>query len=187
MRRIVSVALLVACAHAPASPPPAWPVPDGWRREVIPFPLDFAPTLAHRGFEEIRFAPGFFDPKAGGYWSYVFAWRLDDTAELDAVALGGELAVYFRGLVAAVDTKHRVATPEQISARATPAGGGFALAAHVFDAFGTGAALDLSGTATRRACGSGALWVVVLAPEATAVRAPLDALAAAARCDNVRR
>ena len=53
-------------ADAPATAPkqslPGWEVPAGWRSEVIPFPLDFAPSLTHRGFEEIRFAPGMFDP-----------------------------------------------------------------------------------------------------------------------------
>jgi hypothetical protein len=188
-RLAITIAITIAfaaCAR-PHGPPAPWPVHDGWRREVIPFPLDFAPALAHRGFEELRFAPGFFDPARGGYWSYAFAWRTDDRAELDAATLAGELTAYFRGLVAAVDDKHRVSTPEQIVVHATPTGGGFTLAAHVFDAFGTAAPLDLSGTATRRACGDGALWVFVLAPSASSMRAELDALAAAARCDNVRR
>jgi len=38
-------------------------VPQGWRSEVIRFPLDFAPSLAHRGYEDLRFPPGMFDPK----------------------------------------------------------------------------------------------------------------------------
>ena len=42
-----------------AAPSFTWPVPDGWRSETIPFPLEFAPSIPHRGVEEIRFAPGF--------------------------------------------------------------------------------------------------------------------------------
>src|SRR5689334_4549959 len=60
-----------------------WELPAKWRAEVIPFPLEFAPALAHRGFEELRFPPGFFDPSAGDYWSYTFVWRSEDAAELD--------------------------------------------------------------------------------------------------------
>ncbi len=177
LRTIAALVVAAACAHAPR----AWPVPAGWKHETIAFPLDFAPALAHRGVEELRFAPGFFDPHAGGYWSYAFAWQLDDAAALDADALAGELVAYFRGLVAAVDTKHRVAV-DQIAARATPAPDGFSLAVHTFDAFGDGAPVELVGTASRRACGAGALWVFALAPASTAVRAELDRLVAQARC-----
>jgi hypothetical protein len=27
----------------------SWAVPQGWRTETIPFPLEFAPELKHRG------------------------------------------------------------------------------------------------------------------------------------------
>ncbi len=178
-RALVVIAVL-ACASP--KPPAAWPVPAGWRSEIIPFPLEFAPALAHRGKEEIRFPSGFFDPAAGDDWSYAFVWRLDDPAQLDAAALGAELTAYFRGLVAAVDTEHRIATPELIVARAEGAGPRFQLTAHVFDAFKTAGPVDLVGTAERRACGTGALWVFVLAPRTTTIRARLDALAASAGC-----
>jgi hypothetical protein len=175
LRAALALVAVAACAHAPR----AWPTPAGWKSETIAFPLDFAPALAHRGVEELRFAPGFFDPRAGGYWSYAFAWRLDDTAALDAAALDAELTAYFRGLVAAVNKELAV---DAIAVRVAPAGDVFAIAAHVLDAFGTGAPVDLVGTATRRACGAGALWVFALAPATTTVRAELDDLVARARC-----
>src|SRR5688500_15314459 len=94
--------LIAACgsASAPAQPEPAkplapWATPTGWKAETIPFPLDFAPSLAHRGAEEIRFAPKFFEPGAPGYWSYAFTWRTEDAAALGAEALRGELTAYF--------------------------------------------------------------------------------------------
>jgi len=76
---------------------------DGFRGETIPFPLDFAPGIAHKGVEELRFAPGFFEPAQPGYWSYTFVWRTEDPAAMDAAAVGGELTAYFRGLIEAVD------------------------------------------------------------------------------------
>jgi len=45
-------------------------VPAGWRSEVIPFPLDFAPAIHHGGLEDLRFPPGMFDPRSPDYWSY---------------------------------------------------------------------------------------------------------------------
>ncbi len=167
----------------PAAPLAAWSVPEGWKSETIPFPLDFAPSLAHRGVEELRFAPGFFDPTTPGYWSYAFAWRTEDAAMLDAGAVGSELTAYFRGLIAAVDDKHRITAREEIVAAAQPDGAGrFRLTAHVFDAFKTAAPLDLVGWAERRPCGAGALWIFVLAPEPTTLRTTLDTLARSARC-----
>jgi hypothetical protein len=172
---------------APAPPEQPWPVPAGWRSEVIPFPLDFAPTIAHRGVEDLRFPPGMFDPSSPDYWSYAFTWHTDDAAELDADALGRELTVYFAGLIAAVDGKQRIAAADRdkIAARATAAGAGrFALTAHVYDAFKTAAAVELEGTATRRACSTGALWTFVLAPPASPTRAKLDELAARSSCQR---
>src|SRR5689334_7537815 len=114
--RLLIVCLAIGChASTPATPPsppaakPAseeapppvarhWELGAQWRSEVIPFPLDFAPTVSHRGYEELRFPPGFFDPAATDYWSYAFLWRTEDAANLDAAALGNELTVYFRGL-----------------------------------------------------------------------------------------
>ena len=160
-----------------------WELPAKWRAEVIPFPLDFAPSIAHRGFEELRFPPGFFDPKAGDYWSYAFVWRTDDAANLDAKAVGDELTVYFRGLIAAVDEKRQITARDSIVASAEKGSdGSFALRAHVFDAFKTAQPLDLTGWAERRACGTGALWIFVLAPARTTIRSQLDAIARGARC-----
>ena len=159
-----------------------WTVPAGWKSEVIPFPLEFAPSITHRGVEELRFAPGFFDPDAPGYWSYAFTWRTDDAATLDAAAVGAELTAYFRGLIDAVDDKKRITAPDEIVARAVPDGTKFALTAHVFDAFKTAAPLDLIGWARRDACKTGALWIFVLAPASTGVRDQLETLAQAAVC-----
>jgi hypothetical protein len=130
------VILIAACSSKQPPPAPAapWPVPAGWKSETIPFPLDFAPKLAHKGIEELRFAPGFFDPAAPGYWSYAFVWRTENPADLDAAALGAELTAYFRGLIDAVDAKKEIAERDAVVAKAKPAGNGFALEAHVFDA-----------------------------------------------------
>ena len=178
----------VACAaHSPPREPARWQVPPGFRSEQIPFPLDFAPSLAHRGVEELRFAPGFFDPKAPGYWAYAFAWRLDDSATFDAPTVAAELTTYFRGLVAAVDDQHDVddAARATIAAHAEPgAAPQLALTAHVIDGFKTKQPVELRGTATRHACRTGSVWVFVLAPDASAARAQLDQLATLAACDQ---
>ncbi|MGE0869570.1 MAG: hypothetical protein AB7P03_13475 [Kofleriaceae bacterium] len=179
-------------ATAPVEPAPSttaptptepWPVRDGWRSETIPFPLEFAPTLAHRGVEELRFGPGFFDPAAPGYFSYAFVWRTDDPAQLDAAALGGELTAYFRGLIDAVDQNKRITARDEIVATAQPIGpDSFAIDATIYDAFKTGERLQLTGTAVRRACGTGALWIFELSPPTSGLRQELKAVVEEAAC-----
>ena len=196
MRSSLSVPLIIAsglaCGSSTPSPAPeptakptqSWSVPAGFRSETIPFPLEFAPGLAHKGAEELRFAPGFFDPAAPGYWSYAFVWRTEDPAALDAAAVGAELTAYFRGLIEVVDEAKQIANKDAIVARATPDGGRMTVTAHVFDVFKTKLPLDLVGWAERRACGTGALWRFVLAPAGSPLRPTLDALAAEAVCDQ---
>jgi len=179
----------VACGSKPApAPAPAplakWRVPAEWKEEVIPFPLDFAPTLTHQGVEELRFAPGFFKPGTPGYWSYAFTWRTTDASQLDAAALAGELTAYFQGLIMAVDeAKKQVTGKDAIIATASAVGRDrFTLAAHVFDAFGDGRSVDLVGFARRQSCEGGALWVFVLAPARSPLKPELDKLAGEAVC-----
>jgi hypothetical protein len=180
--------LLAACGsgaaplQAPVPPPATWPTPAGWKRETIPFPLEFAPLVLHRGVEELRFAPGMFEPGTPGYWSYTFVWRTEDPAAMDATALASELTGYFRGLIAAVDQDNRITARDEIVVKVTGAGPRLALTAHVFDAFKTAQPVDLVGWAQRTACGEGALWVFVIAPEHSGVRGQLDTLAASAAC-----
>jgi len=70
----------------------------GWRSERIPFPLDFAPSLPYTGFEELRFAPGMFDPKSDTYFTYVFFWWIAGDVAPTRERLEKELVVYFKGL-----------------------------------------------------------------------------------------
>src|SRR5579862_5939722 len=126
--RAAAVSLLCACGHAaPATPPLAnhgaaaaepkgWPVPDGWRSESFTFPIDFAPSIPHRGHEDLRFPPGFLDAKSPEFFSYVFVWWLDDDRPIDSGTLSSDLDDYFDGLASAVDKEthklpaHRGAT-----------------------------------------------------------------------------
>ena len=99
-----------------------WPLPAGWRKETIPFPLGFAPALKYRGVEELRFMPGIFDPKAPDFWSYSFAWWLEGSPAPDTKSLQADLTRYFAGLCQAVGgTKFRF-DPQRFSAtlRAVP-------------------------------------------------------------------
>jgi hypothetical protein len=168
--------------YDPPRPQTPWDVPPGWKHELIPFPLDFAPSLQHAGVEELRFAPGFFDPTAPGYWSYAFVWRLEGYPPFDAAHVADELTTYFRGLVAAVDEKNEIADRESIVVHAVPERRHLALTAHVIDPFKTKKPVDLVGTAKQIACPKGAVWIFAFAPAGSPLRKDVDALAATATC-----
>jgi RNA polymerase subunit RPABC4/transcription elongation factor Spt4 len=173
-------AVATGSATAPIVPAGAWPIPDGWRAETLPFPLSFAPSIAHKGVEELRFGPGMFDPAAARYWSYAFAWRLDDAAQVAPAQLADELTAYFRGLLVAVDAdKHRIADPTAIKVDVDAQ---YAIRAHVIDAFATGQPVDLDGFAQRTTCNGGALWVFGFAPAGVNQLAAVHDVAAAAQC-----
>jgi hypothetical protein len=97
-------ATLASLNVAAPTPRPAnesfeWPVAEGWRKETIPFPLEFAKELPFSGVEEIRFAPGMFKPGEDGFWSYAFVWWLDGRPQLGAAELESALRRYFAGLI----------------------------------------------------------------------------------------
>jgi hypothetical protein len=140
----------------------SWPVPAGWRKETIPFPLEFAPDLPHKGVEELRFGPGFSHPQESDYWSYDFVWRLDDDSVVDARTLADELTRYFRGLSMAVGGKKygfdkgrfkaavaKVPPPEGSTATA------FRGRVESYDAFVTGKPIVLNVEARRETCPDG--------------------------------
>jgi len=72
--------------------------PEGWKYERLAFPLSFAPDIAYKGYEELRFAPGMFNAKSDTYFTYIFAMNLADLHQIDATFLKNLLTKYYRGL-----------------------------------------------------------------------------------------
>ena len=77
-------------------------VPQNWSGERIVLPPGFARDMQVKGIEEIRFAPGMFQPGAKDFFSYVIVFRLDDQPKLTVESLNAELLTYYRGLATAV-------------------------------------------------------------------------------------
>ncbi|HEX6882192.1 MAG TPA: DUF5829 family protein [Planctomycetota bacterium] len=134
--------LSLLALQAPSLLPPA---PAGWRGERLDFPLGFAPELDYRGVEDLLFAPGMFVPDSDSYFSYALALRLEGEVAVDEGMLQRFLETYYRGLCRAVAADRRLALDvDEIRARVSRAGEGFRATVSMFDAFTTGAALDLA-------------------------------------------
>ncbi len=108
----MTAVLLASCgghatspAAAPPSEAPAWELPEGWREETIPFPLEFAPSLPYRGVEELRFPKEFFTVGHEDYFSYAFVWLIAAPGPESLAALERDLVAYFVGLAQAVGGK----------------------------------------------------------------------------------
>jgi hypothetical protein len=167
LRLPAALGLLLAAVWSGAAQPPStasddgfsWPVPAGWRKETIPFPLEFAPDLPHKGVEELRFGPGFSHPQEADFWSYDFVWRLDDESVVDEKTLADELTRYFRGLNMTVGGKKYGFDKDRFksSVAAVPAPTGSSAAAfrgrvESYDAFATGKAIVLNIEISRETC-----------------------------------
>ena len=160
--RIAGAAALTACLNlrlafmACAADPFTFSPPRNWRPERIPFPLGFAPEMKYRGFEELRFGPGMFQPGSETYWTYAFFWWLEGEQKVDENTLKRDLEIYYKGLSKAVGGSRNLRMAlEKVSATvvASKPGGeesgkGLHEVRHTarlktYDAFATGELLDL--------------------------------------------
>jgi len=78
--------------------PNAYKAPPDWQHETIPFPMDFVPELPYKGFEDLRFAPGWGKADSGEKWLYTFLWWLDGSYPFTEKTLVRDLESYFTGL-----------------------------------------------------------------------------------------
>src|SRR5215471_14982261 len=59
------------------------PTPQGWTSEIIPFPIEFAPSINYSGVEDLRFTAGWGNAQTDEYWSYAFLWWLEGSPEIN--------------------------------------------------------------------------------------------------------
>ena len=76
------------------------PLPDGWNMERSTFPGPNSPHIAIRGMEDIRFPPGWGNPKSEEYWSVAYMNWLDGGQKIDATILQDNLKIYYDDLIA---------------------------------------------------------------------------------------
>jgi hypothetical protein len=73
-----------------------------WKGERITLPPSFAPEMALKGIEEIRFAPGMFDVKSESFFTYAFVFSVSEDQKLTEEVIRKEILAYYRGLSKAV-------------------------------------------------------------------------------------
>lgn len=95
--------------------------PEGWRTETLALPTGFAKDMKLTGFEEVRFAPGMFQPKADDFFTYCFVFCLPNQNPPDRKTIRTELLKYYRGLAVAVTRRSGIdVKPDSFSLKITP-------------------------------------------------------------------
>ncbi|SDB37317.1 hypothetical protein SAMN03097699_0970 [Flavobacteriaceae bacterium MAR_2010_188] len=78
---------------------------SSWAKETFKFPIGFAPELVYSGFEEAVFPPGWGNQESPEFWSYAFAWKVENIDSLSQKKLEEDLKLYFDGLMATRKTQ----------------------------------------------------------------------------------
>lgn len=73
--------------------------PDTWQSEIIPFPISFAPEIDLKGFEDLRFAPGWADSTSQEFWTYTFVWYVEEKSAMTEAILTEYFNYYYDGLM----------------------------------------------------------------------------------------
>jgi hypothetical protein len=142
---VIALLLCLVPQGTPAAEPPLLPpAPAGWQSERLAFPLDFAPEIELRGYEDLRFAPGMFQPGSDSYFSYALALRLEGDIVVDQPFLSRFLDDYYRGLCATVARERKLDfDPDEVEVAVRPDGPRYRARIGMIDAFVTGEPLEL--------------------------------------------
>ncbi|MCH2489044.1 MAG: hypothetical protein MK211_02730 [Flavobacteriales bacterium] len=100
--RIVFLLLLISNSVrllGQEAPPTLVKIDDSWGREIIAFPIDWAPKVALSGYEELRFAPGWDQEAHPNFWSMVIVWNVTQQKLLTVSAIATNMKDYFDGLM----------------------------------------------------------------------------------------
>ena len=83
-----------------------------WLKEIIHFPIGFAPEINYEGYEDLRFAKSWRDQAHPDFWCYTFVWHVKGIQKPTLEELDGYLTSYFNGLMTAVNKKENFTIPE---------------------------------------------------------------------------
>jgi hypothetical protein len=121
-----------------------------WGKEVITFPISWAPKVQLSGYEELRFAPEWKNPESNDFWSLVMSWKVDANQPLTTETIVANLAGYFDGLMKPNHWAQEFPSPQVIIKDVTNEK--LFLSMKFFDGFYTGKVVTVAIIATQTHC-----------------------------------
>lgn len=86
-----------------------------WIKEIIKFPLGFAPEIPYEGFEDLRFVKaGWGKQEHPEFWSYAFAWYIKTDKAPTLKEIEQNIQLYYDGLMKAVNKDKSFTVPKSI-------------------------------------------------------------------------
>ncbi|MFK8008233.1 MAG: serine hydrolase [Saprospiraceae bacterium] len=79
-----------------------------WRKEQFIFPIQHARDIDYQGVEDARFPVGWEEQDSPNFWSYVFAWDIENDGAITAPELEVDLQKYFKGLMRGKETSVKI-------------------------------------------------------------------------------
>ncbi|WP_456442220.1 hypothetical protein [Psychroserpens sp.] len=83
-----------------------------WLKEIIKFPISFAPEIKYEGYEDLRFAKKWRDKTNEDFWCYTFAWHIESHEKQSVDILETSIKLYYDGLMDAVNKKKDFTVPK---------------------------------------------------------------------------
>lgn len=74
-----------------------------WLKEVIKFPLGFAPEINYNGYEDLRFAKDWRNADGNEFFTYAFVWNVNLKEIPSSEDLKYQMTLYYDGLMTAVN------------------------------------------------------------------------------------
>ena len=116
--------------------------PKNWGKEIIKFPIDWAPELKLKGFEELLFTPNWADEKHDEFWSLVIGWKVEAETALTKKEIENNFKGYFDGLMKPNHWATEFPNPEVNFSKITDTH--FSGKMKVFDGFHTGKVIPIN-------------------------------------------
>ena len=83
-----------------------------WLKEIIKFPISFAPEIKYEGYEDLRFAKKWRDSTHEDFWCYMFAWHIKSNEKQTVETLEKNIKLYYDGIMKVVNKKKDYEVPE---------------------------------------------------------------------------
>lgn len=70
-----------------------------WKQEIIKFPINWAPDVKLKGFEELLFTPNWKNNKSDDFWTLIMGWKVNAATPLSLKQIEQNFKGYFDGLM----------------------------------------------------------------------------------------